>query len=185
MRGVAVSCLLVLPGCLLLLDRPTGTEEEEATPMIDSEESSDGEEAEPACIDYTAQGLDVVSGSTLGAADDIDGCGIGGDAVISWGAPSTDVYTFSVSAGFDSIIGVDRPSCGSSPLECVDDCNGIDAAVEYSAERGEELFIVIESYSGGGGSFTLSIARDYLYCDYSSSSGSSSSTSGYYGSTSW
>jgi hypothetical protein len=176
---------------LLLVDRPTGSEQQEQAPATtqDDADDDDGDDDEagsdtgtvPACVDHTAVGLDLVYGTTLGAGDDVGGCGTGADAVVSWTAPSTGTYRFTVASDFDSMIGVYRGSCADTLLGCNDDCYGLDGAVEYFASEGESVFIVVDSYAGEAGDFTLSIARGSASCD----SGGWSSTSGGTGSTTW
>lgn len=147
MRRFALCGALLLPGCLLLVDRPAGSDDAAASSGAPDDSDDDG--SDTTCIDYIAEGLDVVAGTTVGAGDDIDGCGVGNDVVIAWVAPSTGVYTFSVHALFDSMLAIHRPSCGAAPIVCEDDCVDTNAAVEYFATRGEELFIVVDTHEVG------------------------------------
>jgi hypothetical protein len=169
-RCCALLCLVGMPGlgCLLLVDRPTASESDEQDMVMPMPEDDDDDDGESGCIDHVlptgALGVPVYSGTTRGAGDDLGGCGGSADVILSWTAPSSGTYRFTVQSDYDSVIGLYRASCAGAPLECNDDCDGVDGAVEYFASEGEELLIVVDGFDGDRGDFDLLIDRGFLEC---------------------
>ncbi|MDQ3035601.1 MAG: hypothetical protein M3Y87_24560 [Myxococcota bacterium] len=109
-----------------------------------------------------AVGIDLATGSTIGAGDDVvPGCGSSSgapDLTFAWTAPAAGTYTFDTGGStFDTILQL-RSTCGGTGLDCNDD-RGSDAAslVRATLAAGESVVIELDGYSSGSGDYYLSI----------------------------
>jgi hypothetical protein len=132
------------------------------------------------CVDLELVGGPVGSGltagSTVGATDDFSFCETGnggGDYVISWTAPAAALYHFTLAGSdYDTVLGIFPPECGGIEHVCNDDCFDVASSVQYQAEDGEQIYIVIDGFGGSQGNFVLNIGVGANVC------GSSGTTTG-------
>ena len=123
---------------------------------------SPGEFADPNAPTCSADGVEsgtvLISDSTCGANDDWDlACVSGGeDLEFEWTAPSSALWTFSVTwADFDPALAV--RTCSDIELACNDDSNGTLPSVQLNLNAGEKVVLVVDGFSGGCGNFDLSV----------------------------
>ncbi len=96
------------------------------------------------------------------------GFGDGDDYVISWTPPSTGPFVIdTVGSTMDTVLSVVPPKCGASRTVCNDDCNTLESGLIFEATEDETVYIVVEGYAGGSGTFTLNITEgDDLDCEF-------------------
>lgn len=125
-------------------------------------------------------GPGIATGTTVGNADDFAFCQAGfggGDFVISWTAPTSALYHFSLAgSSYDTVLGLFPPECGGIEHACNDDCVDLSSYVEYVAEEGEEIYIVIDGYAANEGDFVLTIGAGPGDCGGGGSTGGHDST---------
>lgn len=141
------------------------------------------------CVDLVLQGGPVgpglTAGTTIGTTDEFQFCeaggggvttgggGVsGGDYVISWAAPASGLYHFTLAGSdYDTVLGVFPPACGGDPYACNDDCNGTASSLEWFVNVGEEIYIVVDGFMGQEGNFVLTIGGGPSDCSSSTGSG--------------
>jgi hypothetical protein len=127
-------------------------------------------------------GASLTAGSTIGATDDFQFCDAGGggsggsvsggDYVVSWIAPASELYNFTLSgSNYDTVLGVFPPECGSEPYDCNDDCIGTASSLQSYVNAGQEIYIVIDGFQGQEGEFVLNIGTGPNDCSSGTGSG--------------
>jgi hypothetical protein len=122
----------------------------------------------------SAVGLEIVSGSTTGLPDIVQGgcaSNTGPDAVYLWTAPAAGVYEFNtLGSTYDTLLFL-TTECGGSQLTCNDDGPdyvGTDerlrSQVERTFEAGEQVAINITGYAANTGDYVLNIIQAEV-CD--------------------
>lgn len=108
-------------------------------------------------------GTEVVTGSTSGFGDDIDGsCGSSGgqDYVMFWEAPAAGCYNITTNGSdFDTLLLIYH-GCEGTEIACNDDGGeGLRSSLTLSSvEEGDVYFFVVDGYSSSSvGSFVLNI----------------------------
>jgi len=110
----------------------------------------------------SATGVAVVTGSTSGTLDDIDGsCGSSGgqDYVLFWEAPEDGCYEITTDgSSFDTLLLIYH-GCEGTEIACNDDGGeGLRSRLTLTAEAGDIYFLVVDGYSSfSSGAFTLNI----------------------------
>jgi hypothetical protein len=145
------------------------------------------------CVDLELLGGPVgsglTSGTTIGATDDFQFCDAGGggvttggggvsggDYVVSWIAPASGLYNFTLAgSNYDTVLGLFPPECGGDPYECNDDCDGVASSLESYVNAGQEVYIVIDGFQGQEGNFVLNIGTGPTDCSSGSGSGGNES----------
>lgn len=115
-----------------------------------------------ACADAPVIGYGTVSGTTVGATNDGDGCGSSSFTADVWFrfvAPETrtvSVDTFG--SGFDTVLSV-RTGCPGTGFTrvCNDDASGLQSAVAFSAVIGTTYWIRVSGFDGATGPFELRV----------------------------
>jgi hypothetical protein len=107
-------------------------------------------------------GTAVVTGSTVGTGDDIDGsCGSSGgqDYVLFWEAPADGCYEITTDgSSFDTLLLIYH-GCEGTEIACNDDGGeGLRSRLTLTAEAGDVYFLVVDGYSSfSSGAFILNI----------------------------
>jgi len=114
----------------------------------------------PATDAGQAEGFSLATGHTSGDTDDDTGsCGGGGapDTTVLWTAPSTDTWTFDLTASdrnFDTILYA-RDACGGTELACNDDASSLQSAITVPLTAGDSVVLVVDGEGGDSGPWTL------------------------------
>lgn len=102
-------------------------------------------------------------GDNTGLFDDvIQSCGGGGgdDALITFTAPANDTYRFdTLGTGFDTTLSI-IDMCGGGELVCNDDVVPgmvLTSEVDLVLTKGQSVIVVVDSYDGQTGPYTLNI----------------------------
>ena len=102
----------------------------------------------------------TIMGDNTGQFDDhIPQCGVGGgeDVMYRFTAPAGGTYVFDTTGtAFDTVLAV-LGSCGGPELDCNDDTDGLTSEVTVALMAGESVIIVVDSYDGEVGPFTLNV----------------------------
>ncbi len=110
----------------------------------------------------------VSSGTTCGLGDVIEGScdsGSGGEErIIAWTAPQSGDYTFSLAgSSYDTILSLRNGACDGVELGCDDDgidIGGASRLSDVALSAGQEIFIVVDGYTGCG-SYSLNISGNF------------------------
>ena len=110
----------------------------------------------------SATGLDLATGTTVGATDDITpGCtGGGADATLRWEAPADGTWVIdTLGSDYDTVLTVLAGDCAGEEMICVDDSGGPQSRAAVSVTAGEVLIIGVDGFAGQSGAYTLSITQ--------------------------
>jgi hypothetical protein len=109
-----------------------------------------------------AMGAPVVSGTTVGAGDELTGaCGGSGatDLAYAWIAPAAGSYQFdTLGSGFDTVLYLKSESC-TRELRCEDNSGFVmQSKLTQTLQKGQRVVIVVDGYSTpNAGDFVLNI----------------------------
>ncbi len=114
------------------------------------------------CADAIAIGDGTFFGDLTDATPDGQGCYSGSpDVWLAYSSPVTmDVVADTYGTGFDTVLSVHTgcPGTYENELACNDDFFGLQSAVGFRAQAGQQYLIRVASlYSGEGGPFTLNV----------------------------
>jgi hypothetical protein len=155
------------PACLEESDCTDGLDDD-GDGLTDCDDPSCADDTyciESACVDTdlgSETGTGVATGTTTGTGDDTTpGCGysFAEDLRFRWTAPADDVYTFTtLGSAFDTVLAVSSGDCSSTTeLDCNDDTSGTTSEVTAALYAGDTVFIDVDGYSSGSGSYALNI----------------------------
>lgn len=109
-------------------------------------------------------GLELASGTTIGAIDDFTAScrtSAAEDVSYTWTAPDDGTYTFSTAgSSYDTIITLWGDEC-SLEEACNDDSVGTTSATSYDMLAGDTVVIVVDGYSTRSGDYVLSVYPTY------------------------
>jgi len=113
----------------------------------------------------SATGFDVLNIDTCGMGDDhTASCGSedsGEDALLSWTAPHTGVFTFSTAGtGFDTVLSLADDTCDPE-LYCDDDTSGTQSSVTAALLAGDTVTLRVDGYFD----FSCGVARVHVLED--------------------
>jgi hypothetical protein len=84
--------------------------------------------------------------------------GLGPEAVIVWTAPWSGSFVFDTwGSTYDTVLSLRSGGCNGVELACNDDYMDLTSRVEVSLRGGQEVYVIVDSYSDATGWFALNI----------------------------